>query len=217
MKCWQISLLLVLPLIVVRSLAQQSYIKYVQPLSGTAPSTTKAALKHSEASSEQSANTIPSVTLPFAMTQWVCQTRTGETKCNAPYYYNDSLFTGIRGTHWISGSCMQDYGSVTVVPVSGKLTLNVKQYTQPFTHADEIATPAYYQLKAGKVLSSVTATKRCGIIQFKALETDSFYILIIPNSDYQKAFVKVDSNKQTVSGYNVAHRIYQGWGQAGRF
>ena len=100
----------------------QPKLHYVQPLCGTAPSTTVAALKHSEeGSKEMNANTIPAVTLPFAMTQWTPQTRSGETKCIAPYYYKDSLFSGFRGTHWISGSCMQDYGSVTIMPVTGAL------------------------------------------------------------------------------------------------
>ena len=44
-------------------------LQYVQPLSGTAASTTPAALKHGEGT-EHNANTIPAVGLPFAMTQW---------------------------------------------------------------------------------------------------------------------------------------------------
>src|SRR3954470_10087780 len=88
--------------------AAQNLLQYVQPLSGTASSTTLTALKHSEAGSEQNANTIPAVTLPFAMTQFTPQTRLTENKCIPPYFYKDSLFTGIRATHWISGSCTQD-------------------------------------------------------------------------------------------------------------
>src|SRR5690242_11523741 len=84
----------------------QNLLQYVQPLSGTAPSTTMAAQKHSEAGSEKNANTIPAVGLPFGMTQWTPQTRASETKCIPPYFYTDSLINGFRGTHWISGSCM---------------------------------------------------------------------------------------------------------------
>jgi len=87
----------------------QDLLQYVQPLSGTASSTTTAAQKHSEAGSEMNANTIPAVGLPFGMTQWTPQTRPTETKCIPPYYFKDSLISGFRGTHWISGSCMQDY------------------------------------------------------------------------------------------------------------
>src|ERR1044072_2011159 len=64
----------------------QDLVKYVQPLSGTAPSTTTAAQKHSEAGSEKNANTIPAVGVPFGMTQWTPQTRTSETKCIPPHF-----------------------------------------------------------------------------------------------------------------------------------
>src|SRR5262245_38230620 len=126
------------------SLHSQDLLKYVQPLSGTAPSTTTAAQKHSEAGSEKNANTIPAVGLPFGMTQWTPQTKTSETKCILPYFYKDSLINGFRGTHWISGSCMQDYGSVTIMPVTG--ALRTTNFAAPFSHQQEITTPAYYKV-----------------------------------------------------------------------
>ncbi|MDZ7608513.1 MAG: hypothetical protein U5K79_23675 [Cyclobacteriaceae bacterium] len=30
----------------------------------------------------------------------------------------------IRGSHWMSGSCTQDYGSVTIMPIAGKLVVD---------------------------------------------------------------------------------------------
>ncbi len=193
----------------------QNLLQYVQPYSGTAPSTTSAALKHSEAGSEKNANTIPSVGLPFGMTQWVAQTRTTETKCIPPYYYKDSLFSGFRGTHWISGSCMQDYGSFTVMPIARKLKTN--NYAVPFYHKNETVTPAYYKLELKEFTSEMTASLRCGIIQFTMKQDDSLYVLLMPNSDYEKGFVKVDAAKGIVWGYNPVHRIYQGWGQPAGF
>jgi len=70
----------------------QNLQQYVQPLTGTAPSTTVSAQKHSETGSEKNANTIPAVGLPFGMTQFTPQTRFTERKCIPPYFYNDSLF-----------------------------------------------------------------------------------------------------------------------------
>ena len=162
----------------------QNLLQYVQPLSGTAPSTTPAALKHSEAGSEANANTIPSVTVPFAMTQFTAQTRQTENKCIPPYFYKDSLFSGIRATHWLSGSCTQDYGSFTVMPVAGKLKTSANDYSILFKHADEITTPAYYKLQLAKVIAEVTATARCGVMRFTMLQDDSLYLLITPNTDY---------------------------------
>ncbi|MEP7377448.1 MAG: GH92 family glycosyl hydrolase [Chitinophagaceae bacterium] len=199
------------------SVAAQNLLQYVQPLSGTAPSATAAAGKHSQAGSEKNANTIPAVTLPFAMTQWTPQTRTTEIKCQPPYYYKDSMLSGFRGTHWLSGSCTQDYGSFTIMPVAGKLKTAVKEYAIPFSHSDEITTPAYYKLKAGGIIAEITSSLRCGIMRFTAQQEDSLYLLVTPNSDKAKGFVKADRAKGEVWGYNPAHRIYQGWGEPAGF
>ncbi len=201
------------------SITQAQLINYVQPLSGTAPSSTPAALKHSEAGSEKNANTIPAVTLPFAMTQWVAQTRQTEIKCQPPYYYKDTMLSGFRGTHWLSGSCTQDYGSFTVMPVTGTLKTTVKEYAVPFSHQLETTSPAYYsiELPAAHLKAAVTSTLRCGIMQFTMQQDDSLYLLVIPNSDKDKGFVKVDRAQGIISGYNPVHRIYQGWGEPAGF
>jgi putative alpha-1,2-mannosidase len=52
-------------------------VKYVNPISGTASSTTKSALKHGSVQANF-ANTVPSVCTPFAMTQWTPQTQSTE-------------------------------------------------------------------------------------------------------------------------------------------
>lgn len=193
----------------------QDLLHYVQPLSGTAPSTTLSALQHSEANSEANANTIPAVGLPFGMTQWTLQTRFTENKCVPPYHYTDTLFSGFRGTHWISGSCMQDYGSFTIMPIKGKL--KTANYAVHFSHRDETATPAYYKLNLPSLTSEITSTPRCGMMQFTMENDDSLYLLIIPNSDQGEGFIKIDASKGEVWGYNPAHRIYQGWGESAGF
>lgn len=210
-------IVLFLLVVLLQVASAQNLVKYVQPLSGTAPSTTTAALKHSEAGSEKNANTIPAVTLPFAMTQWSPQTRLTENKCIPPYFYKDSMLTGFRGSHWLSGSCTQDYGSFTIMPVVGKLKTVEKEYAVPFSHSDEITSPSYYKLTAGSVATEITSTLRCGLLQFTMLKDDSLYLLVTPNSDYAKGFVKVDAAKGEIWGYNPAHRIYQGWGEPAGF
>ena len=195
----------------------QNILQYVQPLSGTASSTTMSALKHSEAGSEGNANTIPSVGLPFAMTQWTPQTRTTENKCIPPYFYKDSLLSGFRGTHWLSGSCTQDYGSFTIMPVVGALETTAKKYSVGFLHYNEVTTPAYYKLATQNFIAEISSTLRCGIMQFTSLKNDSLYLLIIPNSDLSEGFIKIDAVAGEVWGYNPVHRIYQGWGQPAGF
>lgn len=197
----------------------QALIDYVQPLAGTAASTTVSASKHSEAGSEKNANTIPAVGRPFGMTQWTPQTRTTEMKCVPPYYYKDSTLSGFRGTHWISGSCMQDYGSFTLMPVTGRLKTKVNDYSIPFLHQHETATPAYYKidLPTAHLTTELGATARCGILRFTVRQDDSLYLLVIPNSDRGEGFVQTDAAKGEVWGYNPAHRIYQGWGEPAGF
>ncbi|HOZ83839.1 MAG TPA: GH92 family glycosyl hydrolase [Niabella sp.] len=197
----------------------QNLQQYVQPLTGTAPSTTVSAQKHSETGSEKNANTIPAVGLPFGMTQFTPQTRFTERKCIPPYFYNDSLFSGIRTTHWISGSCMQDYGSFTIMPVTGNLKTDKLVYPMPFTHQNEIATPSWYQLiiPNHNLKVEVTSSLRCGIIKFTMLKKDSLHLLLVPNSDYKTSMVKIDKSKNEITGTNTAHRIYQGKGEKAGF
>ncbi len=196
----------------------ENRVQYVQPLSGTAASTVAATLLHSSGT-EHNANTIPAVCLPFGMTQWTAQTRTTEIKCQPPYLYKDSLLSGFRGTHWISGSCTQDYGSFSIMPISGKLKTIVSEYAATFSHKEEVTGPAYYKvnLPSHHITTEITATLRCAMMQFTSGVTDSVYLLITPNSDKDKGFISVDVAKGEIYGYNPVHRIYQGWGQPAGF
>ncbi|MGM9478267.1 GH92 family glycosyl hydrolase [Pedobacter sp. GSP4] len=197
---------------------QQQLIRYVQPFSGTAASTTLAS-QHIEDKTERLANTIPAVAPPFSMTQWTPQTQLTEKKCLAPYYYNNKKFYGFRATHWISGSCMQDYGSFTIMPISGHLETKPNHYAEDYVHENEVSSPSYYKLKLPrhKLLTEITATLRSGLMRITALKTDSVYILVSPNSDQSKGFIQVDAKKGEISGYNPVHRIYQGWGEPAGF
>ncbi|WEK19971.1 MAG: GH92 family glycosyl hydrolase [Candidatus Pedobacter colombiensis] len=191
---------------------------YVQPMVGTSNSTTIAALKHGEGT-EQLANTIPAVGVPFGMTQWTPQTQRTEQKCLAPYYYKDSKLSGFRGTHWLSGSCTQDYGSFTIMPITGGLKTKADDYMTPYSHEQEVSTANYYRIKLDhyQVTAEFTALARSSMMQFTMNKADSLYILVTPNSDKRKGYVKVDQQRQEIVGYNPAHRIYQGLGKPAGF
>jgi predicted alpha-1,2-mannosidase len=212
--------LLLLLLFPVTAFAQKTedLTRYVQPYSGTAASTTKAALKHGSGT-ELNANTIPGVGIPFGMVQWTPQTQTGEAKCNPPYLYRDTKINGFRGTHWLSGSCVPDYGSFTIMPVSGKLKTTAAAYAAEFSHQDEVTTPYYYSvtLPGYQLKTELTGTARCGMMQFTMDKTDSLYLLVVPNSDKSKGFVKIDKARGEIVGYNPAYRIYQGSGSPAGF
>jgi predicted alpha-1,2-mannosidase len=114
---------------------------------------------------------------------------------------------------------MQDYGSVSIMPVTGILPTNNFEFATPFSHRQEITTPAYYkvELPAYHCTTEITATARCGMMQFTLQQDDSLYLLIMPNSDRGEGFVHVNTAKGEVWGFNPAHRIYQGWGSSTGF
>jgi putative alpha-1,2-mannosidase len=90
--------------------------------------------------------TYPATGVPFAMTHWTPQTRAGEIKCVAPYYFADSTIQGFRGSHFLSGSCVPDYGSVTLMPSVGVLKTSAVDRASRFRRDGEHATPYSYKV-----------------------------------------------------------------------
>ncbi|ACT95943.1 GH92 family glycosyl hydrolase [Dyadobacter fermentans] len=198
-----------------QSHAQKAPVDYVATMIGTAPSATESARAHSEAGSELKGQTIPAVGVPNGMTQWTPQTRATETKCIAPFYYNDNQFQGFRGTHWLNGSCVQDYGSVTIMPLSGELITDAEKRASVFSHDKEQSLPDHYSvwLPDHQVNAEVTALARTAIMRFRYDSGEESFLLIEPNSDEGEGFVEVLRERGEVVGYNPVHRIYQGSGQ----
>src|SRR5712664_2571057 len=62
--------------------------------------------------------TYPATGVPFAMTHWTPQTRAGEIKCVAPYYFADTAIQGFRGSHFLSGR--KDFSCRSGVPFRSK-------------------------------------------------------------------------------------------------
>lgn len=201
------------------SFGQKLPLDYVETRIGTAPATTESAGKHSEAGSELKGQTIPAVGMPHGMTQWTPQTRSTETKCIAPYYYADPSFQGFRGTHWLNGSCVQDYGTFTVMPVAGELIVNPEKRASKFRHETEVATPAYYSvlLDDYQINAEVTALARTAMLRFSYGEGKENFIVVEPNSDEGEGFVEIFPERGEIVGYNPVHRIYQGSGQSAGF
>ncbi|MEZ4701425.1 MAG: GH92 family glycosyl hydrolase [Rhodothermales bacterium] len=192
---------------------------HVNPHIGTAAARTPAALRHSEADNEVHGQTFPGVGHPFGMTQWTPQTRESEKKCLSPYYYEDERIQGFRGSHWMSGSCTQDYGSVTLMPVVDSLRFGPYHRALPFSHDDEVATPSYYRvsLDGGAVVAEMTGTARAGFFRFTFRDAGTVHLVVQPNSDEGVGSITVDPNAHIVRGENPAHRIYQGWGEPAGF
>ena len=196
-----------------------SLLSYVNPLIGTAPATTASAQRHSESGSELRGQTYPAVGVPFGMTQWTPQTRATEQKCLSPYYYQDDSLQGFRASHWMSGSCTQDYGSVTLMPMSGALRISPTERASYFSHDTETVTPIYYSamLDDYGIKAEVTGVSRSGMLQFTPSKEEAMYLVVEPNSDEGEGLIQVHPERNEITGFNPVHRIYQGWGQKAGF
>ncbi|MFC5863308.1 GH92 family glycosyl hydrolase [Acidicapsa dinghuensis] len=163
--------------------------------------------------------TYPVVGVPFGMTGWTPETRSTEAKCIAPYYYNDAKITGFRGSHWLSGSCTQDYGSVTLMPTVGDLKVNPEQRASHYQHASEVMSPAYYSVHLDDYNLNVelAGTTRAGIMRITFPREGRRNLIIEPNARAGQGFVEVRPEAREIVGYNPVVRIYQGAGQSAGF
>ncbi|WP_172435818.1 GH92 family glycosyl hydrolase [Sediminicola luteus] len=192
--------------------------RFVDPLIGTGVATTPSAIKHG-IHGENNAQVVPFVTAPFGMTNWVAQTRNTEKKCLAPYYYTDSLIQGFRASHWLSGSCVQDYGTMTLMPTMGSLVTDPQKRASGFKREKEKAQVASYQVNLERygIRALMSATTRAGIFEFTYSKEGQAHMLFDVNSDEGQGYVNVIPEAGEIEGYNPVHRIYQGHGEAAGF
>ena len=185
---------------------------------GTAPANTKTAGLFGKGS-EEHGQTLPAVLVPNGQNFWTPQTRDTEKKCIAPYYYTDSLFQGIRNSHWIVGGCTQDYGSFTLAALGGKLRLRPEERATPFYHQEEISHPHYYAVRLPQehLKLELTGSSHTAIFRITPEQDGPVHIVLNHNSDEGEGYLEVDTMAKTVYGYNPVHRIYQGWGERAGF
>jgi predicted alpha-1,2-mannosidase len=163
--------------------------------------------------------TYPAAGVPFGMTQWTPQTRAGEVKCIAPYYARDTRIQGFRGTHFLSGSCVQDYGSMTVMALTGELKTAAAARASAFSRDTEHARPQSYEVTLADygVRASITGTTRAGLLRFRFPKTSQAWILLESNSRSGEGEIRVDASTGEVSGANPVHRLYAGAGKPAGF
>ncbi len=185
---------------------------------GTAPANTKTAGLFGKGS-EEHGQTLPAVLAPNGQNFWTPQTRDTEKKCVAPYYYTDSLFQGIRNSHWIVGGCTQDYGSFTLAALGGKLRLKPEERATPFSHSEEISHPHYYavRLPQERLKLEVTGTSHTAIFRITPEVDGPVHLVLNHNSDEGQGYLEVRSTDKYIIGRNPVHRIYQGWGEPAGF
>lgn len=188
---------------VVTAAGQKARVDYVHPLVGTA----------------NEGQTYPATGVPFGMTHWSPQTRAGEVKCVTPYYFADAKIHGFWGTHFLSGSCVPDYGSLTLAPEVGQLKTDAATRASEFDRASEHATPYVYgvTLKDAGVKAEITGTMRAGILRFQFVRGGDGSVVIENNARGGDGWVRVDAAKQEVTGEVPVRRAYAGSGKLAGF
>ncbi len=195
-----------------------SLINFVDTRVGTAEATTMTAGLFGKGS-EEHGQTVPAVCVPHGMTLWTPQTRDTEEKCIAPYYFADTDLQGFRASHWISGGCTQDYGSVSLAALGGKLRTSPLARATRIDRNSEIAHPDYYSVSLPDegVKSEMTGLSRAGIFRFTYDADGVGHLVVNPNTDEGAGWIEVDTIKREIRGCNPVHRIYQGWGEPAGF
>lgn len=200
----------------------QDLVDLVNPWVGTDNANTKTAGMFGKGS-EEMGQTLPAVLVPNGMNFWTPQTQDTEVKCKAPYYYKDKKIQGFRASHWIVGGCTQDYGSMTLMPLSGN-RFEGKDYNRRwlpeerasrFSHNDETTRPDYYsvRLQDYQIEAEMTGLSHSAIFRFTYPKDSTSWLVVNPNSDEGQGYIEILPEKKQIRGYNPAHRIYQGKGQ----
>lgn len=95
---------------------------------------------------------------------------------STPYVYENSVFTGFSHVN-LSGVGCPDLGSLLLMPISGKLDVDYRNYGSGYK--DEVATPGYYSnyLTRYNIKTEVSATMRTGISRFTFQEGENHILL----------------------------------------
>ncbi|WP_215224935.1 GH92 family glycosyl hydrolase [Echinicola shivajiensis] len=180
---------------------QKTVVDYVNPLIGTAV--------EGFSPGKDGGGTMPCVGLPFAMTNFVAQTRENKIS-EMPYVYEDGHIQGFMATHqptvW-----MGDYGYVSLMPGVGSLKLLPEDRQMSFSHKNEKLGPHYYSVEMSNGSSSIkgeiAAASRAGLFRFTFPEDDEAFIVvqainITENKKDFQAYLEIDEVKQEIRGYN---------------
>ncbi|HEX7905402.1 MAG TPA: GH92 family glycosyl hydrolase [Chitinophagaceae bacterium] len=181
---------------------QENYCAYVNPFIGTTPVTDPAILgyKLPRGWRPWSGLVFPGSSLPNAMVQLSPMTEYGS---GAGYEYEDSMilsFTHTNKGHW-------NLCNIPVLPLPAD-KVNQETFGSSYSHQQEKASPAYYQvyLKDYSIDVQLTSTLRCGFHRYTFTNATAKNILF----HLGKANKKVEDwqikkeNGYAVSGYQVS-------------
>ncbi|MGJ7033179.1 GH92 family glycosyl hydrolase [Niabella hirudinis] len=166
-------------------------VEWVNPLMGTQ---SKPSLSNG--------NTYPAVGVPWGMNLWSAQT--GKMGDGWMYTYDADKIRGFKQTHQPS-PWMNDYGQISIMPVTGKMVFEQDARASWFSHKAEIAKPYYYSvyLADHDVTTELTPTERAAQFRFTFPETDSSFVVI--DAFDKGSYIKVIPAEKKIIGYSTKH------------
>jgi predicted alpha-1,2-mannosidase len=155
-------------------------------------------------------HTYPGASMPFGMMQLSPDTRMADWDGSSGYHYSDSVIYGFSHTH-LSGTGIPDYCDVLMMPFSGEVQWNNKDYRSPFSHQNEKATPGYYEVLLDKhnIKAQLTTATRSGMHQytFSNNTTDGAILIDLKHRDQV-----LESYIEKVSPYELrGYRRSKSW------
>src|SRR5678815_2193516 len=113
-------------------------------------------------------HTYPGASMPFGMMQLSPDTRMADWDGSSGYHYSDSVIYGFSHTH-LSGTGIPDYCDILLMPFTGPVQWENKDYASGFSHAREKAGPGYYNVLLDKnnIDVSLTSSYRSGMHQYQ--------------------------------------------------
>ncbi|ANH83963.1 alpha-mannosidase [Niabella ginsenosidivorans] len=187
--------LLLLTGVLVNTVNAQKYdpVELVNPLMGTMSKP-----------SMSTGNTYPAVGVPWGMNLWSAQT--GKMGDGWMYTYDADKIRGIKQTHQPS-PWMNDYGQLSIMPVTGKMVFDQDERASWFSHKAEVAKPYYYSvyLADHDVTAELTPTERAAQFRFTFPESDSSYVVI--DAFDKGSYIKVIPAEKKIIGYSTKHAI----------
>ncbi len=166
--------------------------------------------------------TAPFVNRPFAMTNFLPQTRENKMGTMA-YVYDDTSIMGFMASHqptvW-----MGDYGYVSLMPQVGEaIKVLPEERRIAFSHEQEIVSPYYYQVllpvrNKQHIKVEMSAASRAGLLRFTFPRSETQRVIVQginlnpalgdwcndygPRLQKIKGWVKIDVENNEIIGYN---------------
>lgn len=142
-------------------------------------------------------NTYPALSMPFGMNTWTPQT--GKDGDGWKYQYFENTIRGFQQSHQCS-SWVNDYAVFSLMPVTGKLTVNEDERAAKFSHDNEIAHPSYYRVKLDNgITTEMAPSERGAHLRFTFPKSQGSYLVL---DGYTKdAMVKILPKKHKIIGW----------------